>query len=251
MGHDSTYWAKNGKTYLIASCNCIFYSFDYRGSMINEKLKIDDVFIGWKEEIISGTASLKSFKYKKNARLVDEILSTLKKLSLEIGNDKHNTQKIKCAFAKMGLERFRYSCYTNQIDTSCIRETPKPSHHYFTRREWMFDLIWFEDKEEIGKEYCLKSFPLALESEWELSRSNAKRPGVSYAAVKYDFQKLVVCNARLKVMIFREDAKKGIREMNDYIEYLLNVYKPKPNGRFLCIAYRNDMKSFIYKIFHA
>lgn len=204
---------------------------------------------GWIEETIESNRTLPAvFDYDPTADPVTEIIATLKALSLDKGERAENTKMVKYAIAKLGLERFRYSCYTNRIG-KCKFNIVKPPHHYFTSREWLYDLIWFEDDEELGKEYSIKSLPLALESEWDFSRNKAKIKGISYAAVKYDLQKLVVCNASLKVMIFRESCEYGLAKMDEYIDTLLSEHKPRANGQFLCVVYSPDMKSFKYKLF--
>lgn len=205
--------------------------------------------LGWKEEKVSNSTTIDSFDYNANADPIKEIISLLKALPLSNESKGKNTRDIKCNIAKLGMERFRYSCYTNRIGECLFNGEKENPHHYFTQREWLYDLIWFEDDEEPGKEYCIKSFPLALESEWHRSRNKAKTKGVPYAAVKYDLQKLIVCNADVKVMIFKESSKCGIEYMDNYIAYLLRMYKSKVNGRFLCVAYRHNLKSFVYKVF--
>ena len=207
---------------------------------------------GWIEETIESNRTLPAvFDYDPKADPVKAIIATLKTLSLVKEERGQNTRIIMSAIAKLGLEKFRYSCYTNRIG-KCKFNIVEPPHHYFTTREWLYDLIWFEDDEKSGEEYSIKSFPLALESEWDFSRNKAKIKGVSYAAVKYDLQKLVICNASLKVMIFREYAENGVeklKKMSEYIVTLLAEYKPKVNGQFLCIACSPNMKSFKYKLF--
>lgn len=209
------------------------------------------VNLGWKEETVSISTTIDSFEYNANANPIKEIISLLKVLPLSNESQGQNTRKLKSAIAKLGLERFRYSCYTNRISDCVDNRKAENPHHYFTKREWLYDLIWFEDDEEPGKEYYIKSFPLALESEWQWYRNKAKIKGVPYAAVKYDLQKLFVCNAKVKVMIFKESSKYGIENMDNYISDNLRMYKPKANGKFLCIAYKGDMKSFIHKTFNA
>jgi hypothetical protein len=51
-------------------------------------------------------------------------------------------------------------------------------------------------------QYCPVKFPLAIECEWGDSRD-----------IKYDFQKLLFCNAQLRLLIFRIDAEQAERSM--------------------------------------
>jgi len=57
---------------------------------------------------------------------------------------------------------------------------------------WLYDLIWY--KNDTSK--FLHSVPLILECEWH----------TSYERIKYDFEKLLICKAELKIMIFQSSA---------------------------------------------
>jgi hypothetical protein len=59
---------------------------------------------------------------------------------------------------------------------------------------WLYDLIWYKNGE--NNEF-LHSVSLILECEWN----------TSYKFIKYDFEKLLVCRADLKIMIFQSHRK--------------------------------------------
>lgn len=68
----------------------------------------------------------------------------------------------------------------------------------FVNDEWLFDLHWFTNGVE---PYSVQSLPLVVECEW-----NPRRKGDSktlYSGIKYDFQKLLIANADLRLMIFK------------------------------------------------
>ena len=56
--------------------------------------------------------------------------------------------------------------------------------------EWLYDLIWYRNTEPDNH---LAEVYLVLESEWDMSPS----------AIKYDFEKLLLAKATLKVMVFQ------------------------------------------------
>lgn len=55
--------------------------------------------------------------------------------------------------------------------------------------EWLYDLIWYKNDSADH----LSELYLVLESEWDIARS----------AIKYDFEKLLIARATLKVMVFQ------------------------------------------------
>jgi hypothetical protein len=59
---------------------------------------------------------------------------------------------------------------------------------------WLYDLIWYKNGED---DDFLHSVSLILECEWN----------TSYKLIKYDFEKLLVCRADLKIMIFQSRQK--------------------------------------------
>lgn len=85
---------------------------------------------GWIKETIESNQTLPAvFDYDPTADPVTEIIATLKAFSLVNGSREQNTITIKAAIAKLGLEKFRYSCYTNQINEPEFNII-EPPHHY-------------------------------------------------------------------------------------------------------------------------
>lgn len=64
---------------------------------------------------------------------------------------------------------------------------------------WLYDLIWYQT----DANGLLTSMPLALESEWHKK----------YERIKYDFEKLLVCRAKYKIMVFQATGE----TIQDYI----------------------------------
>jgi hypothetical protein len=83
-----------------------------------------------------------------------------------------------------------------------------------TNEEWLFDLIWYEEETPPGEHWGinsrLKKLVLVLESEWS----------DSYAEIMTDFQKLLVTNARYRLMVctaWTEDFENLIEAFQDSI----------------------------------
>lgn len=57
-------------------------------------------------------------------------------------------------------------------------------------KEWLYDFMWFKNNEAND---MLNEVALVLESEW----------GLYYDEVRYDFEKLLIANAPVKVMVFQ------------------------------------------------
>lgn len=99
--------------------------------------------------------------------------------------------------------------------------------------EWLFDQCWLEYEEALNPNTPLLSVPLALECEWQM--------GVSY--IKHDFEKLLVSNANLKVMIFQQkdltDAQVVCAKLMNYIE----CFDPRRYEQYLLCCYVNEANS--------
>jgi len=76
--------------------------------------------------------------------------------------------------------------------------------------EWLFDLVWV--REVRGGDWKLKDLILVMESEWSPSRDDQK----------YDFQKLIVAKARIKLFVFQE---KGEQELLAAVGEFLEMAK--------------------------
>jgi hypothetical protein len=118
---------------------------------------------------------------------------------------------------------------------------------HFRNVEWLYDLHWYNENE--GSRYQITSLPLVLECEWDWKRKNDETED-DYGAVKYDFQKLLVANADLKVMIFKKrikNAENKNAELDRYFVETINGYRHlSRDSKFLFIALDNN--GFFYAI---
>ena len=119
----------------------------------------------------------------------------------------------------------------------------------FVNREWLYDLVWYEDDQK--KFYTIKKTLLTAESEWTYRRPKDTIDD-NYGAIKYDFQKLLLSNAELKLMIFRvsgktkQDIKQKLIKLYDYFNNAIDKYEQMESGEFLFIAFCDKEKSFYY-----
>lgn len=111
----------------------------------------------------------------------------------------------------------------------------KPGNNKFVNREWMYDLCWYKEDETLP--YGLKSLDLAVESEWR-----NKRGEDPYGAIKYDFQKLLIANMGLCLMVFKV-TEKGRKELSNYFEKVYERYEGCKN-EILFVAF--SQKTFYY-----
>jgi hypothetical protein len=95
---------------------------------------------------------------------------------------------------------------------------------------WLYDLVWYNEANG-----HLSEVYLVLESEWGEYRTD----------IKYDFEKLLVAKATLKVMVFQ--TKNG--EIEDLFGFLEEGIRAFPllqsaNETYLLIAFNNDTGKF-------
>lgn len=99
----------------------------------------------------------------------------------------------------------------------------------------LLDLAWYDDNEK-GQ---LIELVMVLESEW------AK----SFAGIKYDFEKLLICKCPLKVMVCQW-TKADIQNLFDKIESSINAFGSSTDETYLLVVLDSSTdKEFIFKTF--
>ena len=83
-----------------------------------------------------------------------------------------------------------------------------------------------------------------VECEWESKRRDDKK--ISHSGIKYDFQKLLVANADLRLMIFLKRKHDKIRDFDNYFDSAIESYLNLKEGKFLFIAYDKELLGFHY-----
>jgi hypothetical protein len=90
--------------------------------------------------------------------------------------------------------------------------------------EWLYDIVWYKEEGE-GHNARLTGVSLVAESEWNLD----------FKHIKYDFEKLLLANASLKLMICQGHVKSkdGLME---YFKQAISKYKAGQRGDIFLIA---------------
>lgn len=94
--------------------------------------------------------------------------------------------------------------------------------------EWLYDMVWY-NKEGTGEDERLVSVPLVMECELN----------PQYGKIEDDFEKLLLANADLKVLICRDNPRYH-QEMLDYYQSSINGYKQGRTGDTYLIATRRE-----------
>jgi hypothetical protein len=102
--------------------------------------------------------------------------------------------------------------------------------------EWLFDLVWYKN----DKDNHLVSVPLVLESEWSLS----------FEAVKYDFEKLLVAKAQLRILVHQARTKAAVDDAQRKLITLVSKFEGSTKGdRYLFAGYDFKTTEFLFRSF--
>lgn len=102
--------------------------------------------------------------------------------------------------------------------------------------EWLFDLVWYKN----DRDNHLVSVSLVLECEWSLS----------FDAVKYDFEKLLVAKALLRVFVHEARTRAGIDEAQRRLITLVSKFEGSGKGdRYLFAGYDFKTTEFSFRPF--
>ena len=155
------------------------------------------------------------------------------------------TEKLFDLLTELGDEK-GYKVYSHGLSDSFLE---KHKNNHFVNREWLFDLCWYQE-EEGG--YFLKKMVLAVESEWSKRRyisKEDKNRGCTdtkdkYGAIKYDFQKLLIPNTGMCLMVF-EANEEDRKELSNYFEKACSIYDGNI-PEILFIAFSKQDNTFFY-----
>jgi hypothetical protein len=111
----------------------------------------------------------------------------------------------------------------------------------FSNKEWLFDLQWYTE----NGPYLPASLPLVVECEWKTKKkADSKTPS---SGIKYDFQKLLVANADLRLMIFIIKNDIQLSELDQYFELAIKGYRNlPPHAKFLFVAFDKKEEKLHY-----
>ncbi|HWA26868.1 MAG TPA: hypothetical protein VG734_14510 [Lacunisphaera sp.] len=151
---------------------------------------------------------------------LDEVSQAIKDGQPPTWGDRDWTVGIKASVAKLGIMAGWKVCTSsvNGIDREC---------------EWLFDQTWFHNGNGM-----LREVGLVLESEWG-----------NFQEVRYDFEKLLVARAPMKVMIYC-DEKLDCAESFENLGLGMRHYKHQDaSERFLVACWRGAAKRFDFRRF--
>ena len=152
----------------------------------------------------------------------------------KIIKERLRTEKLFDLLTELG-DKQGYKVYSHSSSDE-FRNAPGTGNDKFVNREWLFDLCWYKEDETF--KYSLKSLDLAVESEWTNKRKEDKED--PYGGIKYDFQKLLVANMGLCLMVFKV-TKKGREKLSEYFEKVYDTYEGNKT-EILFIAFSTERK---------
>ncbi len=176
-------------------------------------------------------------------KLANEVLKSFYSPDSPIVKRGERTAKIFEALTLMG-ESKKCKVYSHSLSKEFMdQQKNEKGDPKFVNREWLYDLLWY--KEDNNEGYCPINFPLVVESEWEKRRREDKR-GDPHSGIKYDFQKLLLSNSGLRLMIFKISKEEELNQLSEYFNNAIIKYMPLKKGEFLFIAFHDKKKSFHY-----
>lgn len=113
---------------------------------------------------------------------------------------------------------------------------------HISGHEWLYDLVCYRYGNE---HYALNDTILVMESEWKGKRyaPNNNDKEDPYGEVKFDFQKLLLANADIKLMVYKEHRTGKGYSLNEYFTRRIKEYQQgKPSDYFLFACYSRRMK---------
>ena len=158
---------------------------------------------------------------------------------------KPNSNLIKYNLVNLG-HKLGYRVYANGLNENQKKE--QWDKYKFVCREFLYDVHWYLDIE--GKFYTPETVRLVAESELGDTRKG-DISGLPNPAIKFDFQKLLVANAELRLMIFKVYKFKFLSELNDYFNYAIREYGRLQTGDcflFICLVHETKQLYFAEKM---
>ena len=176
-------------------------------------------------------------------KFAKEVLTSFYSSDSPIIKRGERTTKIFEVLTLMGDDK-KYKVYSHSLSKEFIdKYKNEKGNSKFVNREWLYDLLWYKEDNDEG--YCPTEFSLIVESEWEKRRREDKR-GDPHSGIKYDFQKLLLSNIGLRLMIFKISKETELNQLSEYFNNAITKYTPLKKGEFLFIAFHNKKKSFYY-----
>lgn len=154
---------------------------------------------------------------------------------------KPNTNAIKYSLVKLG-HKLGYRVYANGLTPGQAKE--QFDQYGFVCREFLYDVHWYIDRAD--EFYTPAHVSLVVESELGDRRKGdtSKSPN---PAVKFDFQKLLLANAGLRLMVFKTRNLQDLNQLDAYFDNAIKNYNLlKKNDAFLFVCFMHDGKEMHY-----
>ena len=195
-------------------------------------------------------------KYSKKDKINSSnknVVQILEELNILLPNNKKDmTRHVKTLLTKLGHKNKR-KVYARIYPETEWKTFPKTKILYeiggiikekFRNTEWLYDLHWYTDKNDIGIDkpefYSMpKTFDLACECEW--SKNEAKTFSRNKKDIEYDFQKLLFSSAILNLFICRCHDDEQLSKLFNYFNNAVLYYENKhANYEFLIVCYMKN-----------
>jgi hypothetical protein len=175
--------------------------------------------------------------HEHSIKIIEQFKPSILSLFFTEKNRGPRTQIVKTELAMLG-HQLGFKVYANHLSKANVKKIG----NNFNDTEWMYDVHWYTEHDH----YSTTSLELAVESEWE-SRRNEDKSEDAYSGIKYDFQKLLITNASLRLMIFKVGQEEELETLYTYFKVAIEGYRSLIEGdTFLFIAFHNKSKSFYY-----
>lgn len=183
-------------------------------------------------------------------RNASEIVSRLGMIRSDIFREERTvrTRLIKKNLIILG-NSLNYKVCANNLSKEDQIEIEKP----YLQRELLYDLVWCTECEH----FIMNEMQLAVECEWSHRWKSSRKleydsiwglREASFSGIKYDFQKLVACNAKLRLMIFRIMKRSDLDELGEYFNKAIQSYNLLGKGaEFLFLAFNDKEEQLFYK----
>ena len=155
-------------------------------------------------------------------------------------------QKIKKALNEQKNEKdsstWSKKVWTSKVKSFVSKLAPKEGHQVYASSsknvrggEWLFDLIWVKGNYEENR---IERVILAMESEWDRSKGS----------IDYDFQKLMVVRADLRVMLFNTKKKEKWEEIISSLKEQVKKFSQSQDGdRYLFGGWIDEKEAFEFE----
>lgn len=158
-------------------------------------------------------------------QIVDELIAYTKDANDEKFNgDAKWTKELKKRLARLGEKnecRVCTSGFKGEYDT-----------------EWLYDMVWYKEETTEDEIKYLTEVPLVMESEWNLHFNH----------IKYDFEKLLLANANLKLFVCYVHSDLRQHRLNYFEKAVKNYKYGKEEDTFLIAMLDYNENEFYFWI---